>query len=178
MKAHLKSIQEQLDLIKESKFSKRSDYQLAHNEKLASWRNSEKNKNQFKKQGLVFSKVTLEQVQEIRDKFYKQNVRFSDLCKIYDLKHSSMEELLQNQSYKIETWNYPDYEKQRQYNVDMKKGVFEKIEFIKQGCGLRNFCEKFDCSSSVYYKLVKKYKIQTPGRWGNKRPKNFVEQGN
>lgn len=175
MKPHLKLIQEHLNQIKESKYSKKSDAQLAHNEKLASWRNSDKNKNQFKKQGLIFSKVTLEQVQEIRDKFYNQYVLVSVLCEMYDLKHSSMEYLLKNESHKIPNWNYPDYEKQRQYNFDLKRGVFEKIEYINQGCGVVNFCQRFNCSSAVYYKLVKKYKLQTPGRCGRNRPQNFVE---
>jgi ketol-acid reductoisomerase len=174
MKPYLKSIQEQLDQIKEAKYAKRSDLTLARDEKLATWRNSEQNKNRFREVGCYHQKITQEQIREIRDKFYKQNVTVVDLLGQYDIKGANLRKLLQNTSHQISNWDYPDYEKQKQYNIDLKNQVRQKIEYIKEGYGVTNFCEKFNCTFIVYYNLVKKYNLQTPPKAGRKRPKNFV----
>ena len=82
-----------------------------------------------------------------------------------------MRELLKNDSYKIDDWNYPDFEKQKKKNKNIKDRVDEKIQFIKDGYGLENFMSYFDCSNVVYYSLVKKHKLTTPKRTGSRRAK-------
>ena len=158
-----------------SKLAKRTDAQLLHSEKLNKWRTSEKNKKQFKKAGVLQSKFTYEIAKEIRDKFYFENEMLGVLAKEYKISLTNMRELLKNESYKVDQWDYPDYEKQKEINEYIKNRIDEKIQFIKNGYGPLNFCEKFQCANIVYYRLVKKYKIQTPNMRNGPKRKKYLE---
>ncbi len=155
----------------QSKAAKASDAQLVHFEKLSKWRGSDENKKQFSSRGVHCAKFNFEEVKEIRDKFYYENVYGSELAKQYNVSETNLRQLLKNESYKVDEWNYPDYEQQKKTNAYVNQRIGEKIQYIKDGYGVTNFCEYFQTEPQAYYSLVKKYKLTTPKRIGSKRPK-------
>jgi hypothetical protein len=174
----IQTIQEQIDLVMNSKCAKKSDKQLsqyATMDHLNKWRTSEQNKNQVKQNGLKNSKYTHEGAKQIRDRFYYQNEMMIDLAREFKISSRQMQQLLANESYKIDDWDYPDFEEQKKKNKYIKDRIDEKIQFIKDGCGLQNFLEKFQCTPTMYYTLLEKYNLQSAGRHGNKRAKILVD---
>lgn len=167
----IQTIQDEINNLMKSKSAKASDAQLLHFEKLSKWRRSDENKKQFSERGLHGSKFTFEQAEEIRNKFYYQNVYANRLAKEYNVSETNLRQLLKNQSYKVDDWDYPDYEEQKEKNFYVNERIAEKIQFIKDGYGVTNFCEYFQCEVTTYYGLVKKYKLTTPKRTGSVRAK-------
>jgi len=174
----IQTIQEQINLMMNSKSAKLTDKQLsqyATMDHLKKWIHSEQNKNQFKQNGIKNSKFTFEGAKQIRDRFYYQNEMMSDLAREFKISGRNMQQLLTNESYKIDDWDYPDFEQQKGKNKYIKDRIDEKIQFIKDGCGVENFKEKFQCTQTTYYDLLKKYNLQSAGRHGRKRAKILVD---
>jgi len=167
----IQTIQDEINNLMMSKAAKASDAQLVHFEKLSKWRGSDENKKQFSNRGIVCSKFTVEEAKEIRDKFYYQNLYISQLSKEYKISETNLRQLLKNESYKVDGWNYPDYEEQKKKNAYVNERIEEKIQFIKDGYGVTNFSEYFQADPQAYYSLVKKYKLTTPKRTGSQRAK-------
>lgn len=150
---------------------KNTDAQLVHYEKLTAWRNSEENKLKNRKTALNSTAIfTIDEVKEIRDRFYYgEPITIDALNEMYGnrVAQPNIRQLLKNQSYKVDEWNYPDYEeRKKQY------GIVKDEKYVKDvlsGMGATNFVEKWGVAYTVYHRICKKIGYE-PKRYGAKRP--------
>jgi hypothetical protein len=159
------------DLKNRKVLHKSSDAQLVHYENLSAWRNSEENKLVNRENKLKTVAIfTMDVVKEMRDKFYYgEPIMIQTLIEMYGNKisHTNIRQLLKNQSYKVDEWNYPDFEERKK-----QFGIVRDEKYAKDvltGMGARNFCEKWGVNEIVYSRICKKigYKAK---RYGRNRP--------
>lgn len=159
------------DLTSRKVISKSTDSQLLHYEKLTSWRNSDDNKIKNRETALkLTSRFTMDEVKEMRDKYYYgEPITMEILNEMFGNKVSvgNIRQMLTNVSYKIDDWNYPDFEeRKKQYKIVRDK---KYAEDVLSGMGLTNFQEKWGLSCAVYYRICKQVGY-LPKRNGCKRP--------
>lgn len=159
------------DLKNRKVISKRTDRQLLHQEILSAWRNSDDNKIKNRETAMKStSRFTMDEVKEMRDRYYcGEPITMETLNEMFGSKVAipNIKLILTNVSYKIDDWNYPDYdERQKQYKIVRDK---KYAEDVLSGMGLTNFQEKWGLSSVVYYRICKQVGYQ-PKRNGRKRP--------
>jgi hypothetical protein len=157
------------DLKNRKVISKRTDRQLLHQEILSAWRNSDENKIKNRETALKStSRFTMDEVKEMRDRYYcgepitmeKLNEMFGNKVAIPNIK-----QILTNVSYKIDDWNYPDYEeRKKQFKIvrDKKYG-----EDVLSGISAIDFEKKWGVDKCVYYRICKKIGYK---RYGCNRP--------
>jgi len=158
------------DLKNRKVISKNSDKRLENYEKLNIWTNSEEHKTKSRETAMKLrARFTMDQVKEMRDTYYYgEPITMETLNEIFGNKVSiqNIKQILKNVSYKIDDWNYSDYEeRKKQFKIfrDKKYG-----EDVLSGISVIDFEKKWGTSRFVYYRICKKigYKL----RYGCKRP--------
>ena len=156
--------------LKNRKFlSKNSDKQLERYEKLHVWRNSEENKTKNRETAMKSTaRFTMDEVKEMRDRFYHgEPITMETLNEIFGNKVAipNIKQILTNVSYKIDDWNYSDYEeRKKQFKIvrDKKYG-----EDVLSGISAIDFEKKWGVDKCVYYRICKKIGYK---RYGCNRP--------
>lgn len=159
------------DLKNRKVLHKNTDAQLVHYEKLSAWRNSDDNKIKNRKTALnSTAKFTIEEIKQIRDRFYYgEPITQEKLNEMFGNKvaPANIKQILTNVSYKIDDWNYPDFEeRKKQYKIVRDE---KYAEDVLSGMGVTNFEEKWGVEKCVYYRICKKIGYK-PKRHGCKRP--------
>lgn len=159
------------DLKNRKVISKRTDRQLLHQEILSAWRNSDDNKIKNRETAMKSTaRFTMDEVKEMRDRYYygepitmeKLNEMFGNKCAPANIK-----QILTNVSYKIDDWNYPDFEeRKKQFKIVKDK---KYAEDVLSGMGVTNFEKKWGVDKCVYYRMCRKIGYK-PKRYGCNRP--------
>jgi hypothetical protein len=165
-------LQRELSDLKNRKvISKRTDSQLLHQEILSNWRNSEENKIKNRETAMKSTaRFTMDEVKEMRDKYYYgEPITQETLNEMFGNKvaPANIKQILTNVSYKIDDWNYPDFEeRKKQYKIVRDE---KYAEDVLSGIGITNFMEKWGLTNAVYYRICKKIGYE-PKRNGSRRP--------
>jgi hypothetical protein len=138
---------------------------------LTAWRNSEENKLKNRKTALnSTAKFTIEEVKQMRDRFYYgEPILLEKLNEMFGKKVSNgnIRQVLTNISYKVDEWNYPDFnERKKQFGIVRDE---KYVKDVLSGMGAKNFVEKWGVCYTVYHRICKKIGYE-PKRYGNNRP--------
>jgi hypothetical protein len=110
----------------------------------------------------------MDEVKEIRDRFYYgEPITMETLNEMFGNKVAipNIKQILTNGSYKIDDWNYPDFEeRQKQFRIVRDKNYAEDV---LNGISVIDFEKKWGVTKCVYYRICKKIGYK---RYGNKRP--------